>query len=86
MENWDIRENNLSELLQSAEYAQYIESQLPQSAQYRQCPILYVCGGGMTLHRWHNETRYDNPSVYCADQKHLVERMQSLVGNYDVGR
>lgn len=84
--SWDIHDNNLAELLQSAEFAQYIESQLPQSVQCRRCPILSVCGGGMALHRWHDETRFDNPSVYCADQKHLVERMRSLLGSYNVGR
>ncbi len=26
----------------------------------------------MTLHRWRDDNGYDNPSVYCADQKLLI--------------
>ena len=26
----------------------------------------------MTLHRWHDDNGYDNPSVYCDDQKLLL--------------
>ena len=33
----------------------------------------------MALHRWSDDSAYDNPSVYCADQKLLIERIRNTV-------
>jgi uncharacterized protein len=40
---------------------------LPNSCQ--QCPYVHACGGGYLPHRWSDERRFDNPSVYCEDLK-----------------
>jgi uncharacterized protein len=36
------------------------------------CPVVRVCGGGLYAHRYHTETSFDNPSVYCTDLKTLI--------------
>jgi uncharacterized protein len=33
----------------------------------------------MTLHRWNSDNGYDNPSVYCADQKLLIGRIRKYL-------
>lgn len=35
------------------------------------CEFLDSCGGGHVAHRWSNERRFDNPSVYCDSWKRI---------------
>ena len=71
-QKWSVFTHNLAEVFNSAEYAEYHSSQQPSSPVCLACPELKVCGGGMTLHRWRDDNGYDNPSIYCADQKLLI--------------
>lgn len=41
----------------------------------RACPVVRVCGGGHYPHRYRPETGFDNPSVYCADLKQIIEHV-----------
>lgn len=41
----------------------------------RACPVVARCGGGMVAHRYHPDTGFDNPSVYCRDLKELIIAM-----------
>ncbi|MEO3861493.1 FxsB family cyclophane-forming radical SAM/SPASM peptide maturase [Acrocarpospora sp. B8E8] len=43
----------------------------------RRCPIVESCGGGLYAHRWHPETGFKTPSVYCADLKKLIPQVQT---------
>ncbi|MGW1764757.1 radical SAM/SPASM protein FxsBH, inactivated beta-hydroxylase extension form [Streptomyces sp. NPDC002073] len=43
------------------------------SAQCRACPVVRSCGGGLYTHRYRALTGFDNPSVYCADLRELVD-------------
>jgi uncharacterized protein len=72
MEKWSVHTHALNEVLSSFEFAEYQAAQQPSSPLCRDCPDLQVCGGGMTLQRWRDDNGYDNPSVYCADQKLLI--------------
>jgi uncharacterized protein len=38
----------------------------------------------MILHRYHPDNGFDNPSVYCADQLHLVAAMRRMLGAYSL--
>ena len=75
-QNWSVFTHSLSEVFNSDEYAKYHKSQQPSSLICRSCPELKVCGGGMTLHRWRDDNGYDNPSIYCADQKLLIGQVR----------
>ena len=81
-EPFDIKEGELLELLNSEEFNRYREMQRPTSLKCLECPVLNICGGGMTLHRWRNENGFDNPSVYCADQLLLINRMQEELAKF----
>jgi len=36
------------------------------------------------LNRWSNENRFDNPSVYCADQLHLIKAIRKTLAQYNL--
>jgi uncharacterized protein len=76
---WTIDRHKLSEILSSAEFAESHSLQRPTSKVCLVCPELTVCGGGMTLNRWHDTNGYDNPSIYCADQLLLIEHARKQI-------
>lgn len=39
----------------------------------RSCPVVESCGGGLYAHRYSAERGFDNPSVFCADLRALIE-------------
>ncbi len=78
-ENWSVYTHNLAEVFNSDEYAEYHASQQPSSPICHSCPELRVCGGGMTLHRWRDDNGYDNPSIYCNDQKLLIGKVRQTL-------
>ena len=83
-EPWSVHTHNLGDVVRSAEFAEYHAMQRPTNPTCLACPELSICGGGMTLQRWRDDNGYDNPSVYCEDQKllirHIRERVASLSG------
>lgn len=32
----------------------------------------------MVAHRWSETRSYDNPTIFCADQRHLIAKMRRL--------
>ena len=74
-----IHDTDLLTFLVSAEFARYRAMQQPTSIKCQTCPQLHVCGGGMLLHRWATANGFDNESVYCADQLHLIGAMRQLL-------
>ncbi|WP_345465756.1 FxsB family cyclophane-forming radical SAM/SPASM peptide maturase [Actinoallomurus oryzae] len=49
------------------------------SATCRACPVLDSCGGGLFAHRYRTGSGFDNPSVFCADLKKLIEHVERRV-------
>lgn len=41
----------------------------------RACPVVTICGGGLYAHRYRTGAGFDNPSVFCADLKKLIEHI-----------
>jgi uncharacterized protein len=66
----------LSDVVGSCEFLDYHLSQRPSSAVCNTCLNLSVCGGGMPSHRFSKERGMANPSVFCADQYYLIDRMR----------
>ena len=81
-ESWSVHTHNLNDILGTDEFSQYHSMQRPSNPTCLACPELSVCGGGMTLHRWSDKTGYDNPSVYCEDQKLLIGRIRERVASF----
>lgn len=80
-ERWSVHRHRLVDILSSDAFAEYHAMQRPTSTTCLSCPLLDICGGGMTLHRWRDDTGFDNPSVYCEDQKYLIGRIKELVAS-----
>lgn len=82
---WSVRTHRLSEIAATEEFASYHLMQRPSSAICAACPDLAVCGGGMPAHRWSDERGFDNPTVFCADQRLLIanvrEHLRRLMGD-----
>ena len=76
---WSVHTHDLADALNSTEFAEYHAMQRPSSKVCLSCPELRVCGGGMTLHRWRDDNGYDNPSVYCDDQKLLLGHIRKYL-------
>lgn len=77
--SWSVFKHGLDDILSSEEFKQYYHQQREVSEACRSCPDLSVCGGGMVAHRWSKTREYDNPSIFCADQRHLIAQMRLLV-------
>lgn len=73
---WSVLLHRLSDVVATEEFRSYHEAQRPTSSICKACPDLHVCGGGMPAHRWSDENGLDNPSVFCADQRLLIERIR----------
>jgi uncharacterized protein len=74
-----ITDRRLEEFLHADEMAAYHGIQRPSSPVCQKCPELQVCGGGMTAHRWSDNNGYDNPSIFCADQKLLIGHLRGVL-------
>lgn len=83
-EPWSVHTHALADVVASPAWIAAHAAQRPTNATCVSCADLPVCGGGMTLHRWRDETAFDNPSVYCADQQlvisHLRRRLRGVEG------
>ena len=75
-QKWTIFSHNLADIFNTTEFDEYHRLQRPTSSTCKGCPELGICGGGMPLHRWSNESQFDNPSVYCNDQKLLIRSIK----------
>ena len=80
--DWSVAYHSLAGIAASPEFEAYHQAQRPTSATCHACPILRVCGGGMVTHRYKDGCGYDNPTVFCADQKRLVARMEEHIGAF----
>ena len=76
---WSVADNAIDEILASVEYQAYYRQQRSVSAACLACSDLGVCGGGTVAHRWSAARGYDNPTIFCADQRHLIGRMRHIV-------
>ncbi len=78
--DWSVHTDRLSEVTQTEEFRAYYDLQDPTSPVCRSCSLRRICGGGMPLTRWRENSGYDNPSVYCNDHKYVIEHITHLMG------
>lgn len=82
--NWNLNNCSLSDIATSDEFRTYHIAQKPSSAICANCSLLRVCGGGMVTHRFKEGRGYENPTVFCADQKFLIERVFRHLSRYNL--
>ncbi len=80
-QQWSILTHSLPEVVRSSEFSRYYTLQHPTASACLSCPELSVCGGGMPIHRWHEDRGYHNPSVYCADQLFLIGHIRARIAD-----
>jgi uncharacterized protein len=73
---WSILSHSLAQIAGSPAFEAYHRAQRPTSQICQACRLLRVCGGGMVTHRYKDGSGYHNPTVFCADQKALIARME----------
>lgn len=76
---WSVHRDRLSEAFETPEFQEYHAVQNPTSVECQHCEYLKICGGGMPLHRWKEGTGFNNPSVYCTDQKIIIQKIIGLL-------
>jgi uncharacterized protein len=84
--DWSVLTHRLDDVVNTAEFEEYHATQRPSSAICKSCPEFGVCGGGMPLHRWSDDNGFDNPSVYCLDQRVLIARMRQWIKAIQVAK
>jgi len=53
---------------------------IPSCPTCRQCPEHSACGGGYLPHRYSHSNAFNNPSVWCADIKKLLQHIRLKTG------
>jgi len=82
--NWNLNNCSLSEIARSEEFRAYHVAQKPSSTICSSCSLLQVCGGGMVTHRFKEGSGYENPTVFCADQKYLIGMISRYLSRYNL--
>lgn len=76
-----LHNTSLSELVKSNEFLSrselYSYESLPEEC--KTCEYSKICGGGLLPHRYSASQMFDNPSVYCANMKYLINHIIRVV-------
>lgn len=81
-DTWNIKNSDITQLIQTPEFLEYMQLQNPTAEQCKQCSYLEICGGGMPLYRWSNQNQFNNPSVFCSDHIFLIQSIETTLQNY----
>ena len=81
-EPWSVHTHQMRDFIGSSVFSESVAQQRPSSPICRACPELEICGGGTVAHRWNYSNGYGNTSIYCADQKLLINRIRSHVQTF----
>lgn len=76
---WVVGRDRLRYIALSPEFQAYHAAQRPSAPACLACCDLRICGGGMVTHRFQQGSGYDNPTVFCSDQKHLIAAIRDRV-------
>jgi uncharacterized protein len=77
--HWSVLRDSLYDVAKTPEFEAYHRAQRPESPLCHACSDLAVCGGGMLAHRWRKGSDFKNPSIFCADQRLLIDRMRQWI-------
>lgn len=81
---WSVINDDLRDVVSSAEFEAYFNSQRASAPACLACRDLNICGGGMPAHRWSKANGFENPSIFCADQRRLIDLMRSYLNQHRV--
>lgn len=75
----DVFRHDPATVLAAPAYARAGAGAAGLSATCRRCPVVRTCGGGLRAHRYRPDNGFDNPSVYCADLRALIDHVGARV-------
>lgn len=78
---WNISNTKISSVLNSQEFFEYSNMQVPISSTCSSCDYFSVCGGGMPLYRWGEKHGYNAPSIYCKDHMRIIDVVTNRLKN-----
>lgn len=78
-EGLNISTNSFDQALTTPLAKAYINSHQNLCAQCNACPVRDTCGGGYLVHRFSQDSAFDNPSVYCANLKKLIVHIHNFL-------
>lgn len=67
----NVMTHPLRAVLANPVWREAFDASVTLSAECRRCSLATTCGGGYVIHRFSEQRRYDNPSVYCSDLKSI---------------
>ncbi len=76
---WRIGKDRLRDVALSPDFRRYHVAQRPTAPVCLACPELGTCGGGMLTHRHKSGSGYDNPTIFCSDQKLLMATIRDRI-------
>lgn len=81
LENLNVGTHRLVDVFRTNEFEDAHKLQKTTSEDCLNCDYVKICGGGMPLHRWSKSNGYNNPSVYCIDQQHIIKHLKNKLQN-----
>lgn len=79
--NFNILENELSDIFESSLANRYYNGHDDLCETCNNCPIENICGGGNIAHRYSEENGFNNPTIYCKEIVKMVCFLQNKVLN-----
>jgi uncharacterized protein len=80
---WNVNQDSLLELLSTDEYRNYTFDTFPKSNICHKCEHLAYCGGGSEIHaRYKNNSKLENPSIFCSDYKYFYNEMGTYIDQH----
>lgn len=77
-DQWRVQDHGFEEVLsRPGPFRRMIMEHVPLCAECRACPNMNICGGGYLPHRYARANGFDNPSVWCADIKRLLDHIRT---------
>ncbi|MCA6120325.1 radical SAM protein [Bradyrhizobium sp. WSM 1704] len=73
--NMSVFKNAIQDVQDDPRWSEAFQASLHLCETCKSCEFLDSCGGGHVAHRWSNERRFDNPSVYCDSWKRIFEHV-----------
>jgi len=77
--NLSVFKNNLQDIVHDATWQEAYNASLNLAPVCNKCEYHTACGGGHIAHRWSNENKYNNPSVYCNDYKKIFKHIWNVI-------
>lgn len=76
---FNIFDHSLDSIVKDSIWREAFESSTNLASPCQICNFKLACGGGSLGSRWSNTNRFNNPSVYCDDLKHILQHITAKI-------